>query len=70
MRNTKFIKVKYFQKLISSKYEYLERIFFDAILHEDDESGQEAGGSEESKYEKIGDYRVKDYVERPHEYKK
>ena len=55
---------------IYSKYEYLERIFFDAILHEDDESDQEAVSSEESKYEKIGDYKVKDYVERPHEYKK
>ena len=24
----------------------------------------------DSKYEKIGDYKVKDYVERPHEYQK
>jgi cell filamentation protein len=56
---------------IYSKYEYLERIFFDAILHENDEYSQEQErSSKESKYEKIGDYKVKDYVERPHEYKK
>ena len=55
---------------IYSKYEYLEKIFFDAILHENDESDQETVSSKESKYEKIGDYKVKDYVERPHEYKK
>ena len=55
---------------IYSKYEYLEKIFFDAILHENDESSQEELSSKESKYEKIGDYKVKDYVERPHEYKK
>lgn len=55
---------------IYSKYEYLEKIFFDAILHEIDEPGQVTASSKESKYEKIGDYRVADYVERPHEYKK
>ena len=54
---------------IYSKYEYLEKIFFDAILHE------RVGVAEETndkafKYEKIGDYKVKDYKERPHEYKK
>ena len=53
---------------IYSKYEYLERIFFDAILHEDNDT-YSAETSAESKYEKIGDYKVKDYVERPHEYK-
>ena len=53
---------------IYSKYEYLERIFFDAILHEDNDTDS-AETSGESKYEKIGDYKVKDYVERPHEYK-
>lgn len=53
---------------IYSKYEYLERILFDAILHEDN-STDSAETSAESKYEKIGDYKVKDYVERPHEYK-
>ena len=53
---------------IYSKYEYLERIFFDAILHEDNDTDS-AETSAESKYEKIGDYKVKDYVERPHEYK-
>ncbi len=52
---------------IYSKYEYLERIFYDAILHE-------AAGAEEShtggdgQYERIEGYRVKDYKERPHEY--
>lgn len=52
---------------IYSKYEYLERIFFDAILHEDSaEGGPDAG--EDGKYEKIGDYKVKDYKEQPHIY--
>ncbi len=52
---------------IYSKYEYLERILFDAILHEDEaEPDSVAGG--DKKYEKIGDYRVKDYKERPHQY--
>ena len=55
---------------IYSKYEYLERIFFDAILHEDEDTTEKATSTKESKYEKIGDYKVKDYVERPHEYKK
>ena len=55
---------------IYSKYEYLERIFFDAILHEDEAAGDQAVADKNSKYEKIGDYKVKDYVERPHEYKK
>lgn len=55
---------------IYSKYEYLERIFFDAILHEDAEKEDEESDRSEKKYEKIGDYKVKDYVERPHEYKK
>ncbi len=53
---------------IYAKYEYLETIFFDAILHdagtEDAADVQEEG----KKYEKIGDYHVKDYVEWPHEY--
>lgn len=52
---------------IYSKYEYLERIFFDAILHEESTSETETESSN-SKYEKIGGYKVKDYVERPHEY--
>lgn len=53
---------------IYSRFEYLEKIFYDAILHEDD-SSVTASGDTSSKYEKIGDYKVKDYVERPHEYK-
>lgn len=52
---------------ISSKYEYLEQIFFDAILHEDISQAQSISGSQ-SKYEQIGDYKVKDYKERPHNY--
>ena len=51
-----------------SKYEYLENIFFDAILHEDAADVNDPA-AESKKYEKIGDYKVKDYVERPHEYK-
>lgn len=50
-----------------SKHEYLERIFADAILNnslnEDDISATVAGN-----YESIGEYKVKDYVERSHEY--
>ena len=55
---------------IYSKYEYLERIFYDAILHEDTAEEVEIANNNESKYEKIGDYHVRNYVERPHEYKK
>lgn len=54
---------------IYSKHEYLERIFADAILgdslNEEDVSTTVAGN-----YESIGEYKVKDYVERPHEYVK
>lgn len=53
---------------IYSKHEYLERIFFDAILGED-AGTDEPGASANKKYEQIGDYKVKDYKERPHEYK-
>ena len=53
---------------IYSQYEYLEKIFFDAILHEHITGNIDAGDNS-SKYEKIGDYKVKDYTERPHEYK-
>jgi len=45
----------------------LERIFFDAILH-DEISSDEMDVSVDGKYEKIGDYLVRDYKERPHEY--
>lgn len=54
---------------IYSKHKYVERIFADAILGnsliEDDVSAAAAGI-----YESIGEYKVKDYVERPHEYVK
>ena len=52
-----------------SEYQYIERIFFDAILHEDN-TPEDITSKKTDKYEKIGDYKVKDYVERPHEYKK
>lgn len=52
---------------IYSKYEYLERIFFDAILNEDISSKEMNQGNSE-KYEAIGGYKVKDYKERPHVY--
>ena len=51
---------------IYSKYEYLEKIFFDAML--DDDISADIAESKDSKYEMIGDYKVKDYIERPHEY--
>ena len=54
---------------IYSKFEYLEKIFFDAILHESADTETESSGSD-SKYERIGEYKVKDYKELPHEYKK
>ena len=54
---------------IYSEYQYIERIFFDAILHEDS-SPSDITESKSDKYEKIGNYKIKDYVERPHEYKK
>lgn len=52
-----------------SKHEYLERIFADAILDEK-LNGNEASPSTSIKYESIGEYKVKDYVERPHKYVK
>ncbi|MBQ7050273.1 MAG: hypothetical protein IJN87_06545, partial [Firmicutes bacterium] len=51
---------------IYSKFEYLDTIFRDAILHIDDEV--EPQKQVQGKYEKIGDYRVKDYQEQPHRY--
>ena len=53
---------------IYSKYEYLERIFFDAILGYEPESESTDGETSGGKYEKIGGYRVSDYKERPHQY--
>ena len=52
---------------IYAKYEYLERIFFDAILH-DELTSDETDAPANGKYEKVGDYLVRDYKERPHEY--
>ena len=51
---------------IYSKYEYLEKIFFDAML--DSNTGTDIEVSKDSKYEMIDDYKVKDYVKRRHEY--
>lgn len=50
-----------------AKYEYLERIFFDAILHEDRDHPDTQAAADRS-YAKIGDYQVSGYKERPHEY--
>ncbi len=51
---------------IYSKHEYLEGIFFDAVLG--DEHTQDNLFDSGGKYDVIGDYNVKEYVERPHEY--
>lgn len=51
---------------IYSKYEYLERIFFDAILGETKDTHSDE--NIESKYENIGDYDLRQYTEREHEY--
>jgi cell filamentation protein len=53
---------------IYSRYEYLERILFDAILHQE-VATDEGIIPQHQKYEKIGDYDVKDYIEQPHEYR-
>jgi len=50
-----------------SKYEYLEKIFYDAILGNDIQEHTDID-KKDGKYEIIGDYKVDDYEERPHEY--
>lgn len=52
-----------------SKHEYLERIFADAILGETI-NNNEVSPASSGKYDSLGEYKVKDYVERPHEYVK
>lgn len=52
---------------IYSKYEYLERIFFDAILHESIPA-EATNKQVEGNYERIEGYKVSEYKERPHEY--
>jgi cell filamentation protein len=52
---------------IYSKYEYLENIFYDAFLPQETTCVDE-NAMQNQKYEKIGDYPVKDYKERPHQY--
>lgn len=54
---------------IYSKHEYLERIFFDAILG-DSLNEDNVSATDEGNYESIGGYKLKDYVERPHEHVK
>lgn len=51
---------------IYSKYEYLEKIFFDAILGNTKVTNNDENN--ESKYENIGDYDLRQYTEREHEY--
>ncbi len=51
---------------IYSKYEYLERIFFDAILGDIKDENQEENSNQ--KYDCIGEYDLKQYTEREHEY--
>ena len=40
------------------------------ILGEGSDDENIVSADSDFKYEKIGDYKVKDYVKRPHEYKK
>ena len=44
---------------IYSKHEYLERIFFDAFLHENVQDTEQKAEEKNSQYEKIGDYKAK-----------
>ena len=52
---------------IYSKHEYLERIFYDSILHHEPTTDEERAPLK-LKYKKIGDYNVEDYKERTHKY--
>lgn len=54
---------------IYSKHEYLERIFFDAILG-DSLNEDNVSSTADGNYESIGGYKLKDYVERPHKHVK
>ena len=54
---------------IYSKHEYLERIFANAILG-DGLNENHLLATADGNYESIGEYKIKDYVERPHEYVK
>ena len=51
---------------IYSKFEYLERIYFDAagLLHE----GTADSSARSGKYSAVGDYQLSDYKEQPHIY--
>ena len=44
--------------------------YFDAVLHENIQDAEQKAEEKAGQYEKIGDYTVKNYVERPHEYVK
>lgn len=52
---------------IYSRFEYLERIFYDAILH-DTQAINEESNNKIPAYKSIGDYNLKDYREGPHKY--
>ena len=54
---------------IYSKHEYLERIFANAILG-DGLNENHLLATADGNYESIGEYKIKDYVERPHGYVK
>lgn len=49
-----------------SKHEYLQQIFVEAILG-DSLNNEEESSFVAGKYENIGEYKIKDYVEHPHE---
>ena len=50
-----------------SKYQYLEKIFFDAMLHDRKEEVRVLSDRHDE-YASIGDYDVRNYRETPHEY--
>ena len=52
---------------IYSRYEYLEKIYFDAIFGSGIENFSQTNG-EKISYDAIGTYKVKNYKEQPHEY--
>lgn len=54
---------------IYAKHEYLERIFDDAILG-DSLDEEDVSATVTGNYESIGEYKIENYVERPHEYVK
>jgi len=53
---------------IYSKFEYLEQIYYDAMLGEEAKKESSSAGENIGKYESIEGYKVKDYKEAPHIY--